>query len=90
MCGCWSTSEDVLLLVFSVYKRAGILKKKKEDVQYVVAKRGTGKKVSRPPGIKGRFKVVDPRMKKDIQKQKMRDRQSKKKAKGKQKGGRKR
>ncbi|ESO12619.1 hypothetical protein HELRODRAFT_159187 [Helobdella robusta] len=54
-----------------IYKKAGLLKaQKKKDVTYVVAKRGVGKRVSRPAGVKGHFKVVDPRMKKDNRKMK--------------------
>lgn len=47
----------------SIYKRA--TRQKKADTTYVVAKKGVGKRVSRPSGVKGRFKVVDPRLKKD-------------------------
>jgi len=49
-----------------IYKKAGLLKHKKTPVTYVVAKRGAGKKVRRPAGVKGKFKVVDGRMKKDV------------------------
>ncbi|KAH9518663.1 pre-rRNA processing protein ftsj3 [Bulinus truncatus] len=49
-----------------IYKKAGLLKKSKPAVTYVVAKKGAGKKVRRPAGVKGLFKVVDGRMKKDL------------------------
>ncbi|XP_077573840.1 pre-rRNA 2'-O-ribose RNA methyltransferase FTSJ3 [Stigmatopora nigra] len=48
----------------SIYKKAGVGKEKRE-VTYVVAKKGVGKKMRRPAGVKGVFKVVDSRMKKD-------------------------
>ncbi|XP_006886349.1 PREDICTED: pre-rRNA processing protein FTSJ3 [Elephantulus edwardii] len=48
----------------SLYKKAG-LGKEKRQVTYVVAKKGVGRKVHRPVGVRGHFKVVDSRMKKD-------------------------
>ncbi|NWS76928.1 SPB1 protein, partial [Crotophaga sulcirostris] len=43
-----------------IYKKAGLAKEKRQ-VTYLVAKKGVGRKVRRPPGVKGQFKVVDSR-----------------------------
>ncbi|TFK10841.1 negative elongation factor A [Platysternon megacephalum] len=53
----------------SIYKKAGLGKEKRE-VTYLVAKKGVGRRVRRPAGVKGHFKVVDSRMKKDVRAQK--------------------
>ncbi len=39
--------------------------KEKRDLTYIVAKKGVGRRVSRPAGVKGTFRVVDGRLKKD-------------------------
>uniref|UniRef100_A0A8C1NGQ7 pre-rRNA processing protein FTSJ3 n=1 Tax=Cyprinus carpio TaxID=7962 RepID=A0A8C1NGQ7_CYPCA len=48
----------------SIYKKAGVGKEKR-DLTYLVAKKGLGRRVHRPAGVKGTFRVVDGRMKKD-------------------------
>ncbi|XP_067686615.1 pre-rRNA 2'-O-ribose RNA methyltransferase FTSJ3-like [Haliotis asinina] len=48
-----------------IYKKAGLLHKKKKEVTYVVAKKGGGKRPTRPAGVSGHYKVVDRRMKKE-------------------------
>ncbi|XP_033103435.1 pre-rRNA 2'-O-ribose RNA methyltransferase FTSJ3-like [Anneissia japonica] len=69
----------------SLYKKAGMGKKKKTEVKYVRARKSlAGKKAVRPKGIKGPYKMVDPRMKKEVR-AKQRSEQKKKKG-----GGRKR
>jgi hypothetical protein len=50
--------------VKSIYKRAGLTAKKKVDIKYVVSKKGTvGKKVGK--NVKGPYRIVDKRQKKD-------------------------
>jgi len=57
-----------------MYKRAGLMKKKREKITYVVAKKSqAGKNYKRPDGVKGRYKVVDPRLKKDLRAAKLKE-----------------
>lgn len=64
----------------SLYKKAG-LGKEKRQVTYVVAKKGVGRKVRRPAGVRGQFKVVDSRMKKDQRAQQRKEQRKKQKRK---------
>ncbi|CAE1330834.1 SPB1 [Acanthosepion pharaonis] len=57
------TSErEKWMKIKDIYKKAGLLGKKKKETSYVVAKRGGGTRGSKP---KGPYKVVDKRLKKD-------------------------
>ena len=84
------SSHEKAQQIRQVYKKAGVMgKKKKGNVEYVVAKKGLGKKVHRPAGVKGHFKVVDPRMKKDNRGKASRRGKGKMATKGNRKTGRK-
>ncbi|KAG0423757.1 hypothetical protein HPB47_000483 [Ixodes persulcatus] len=63
------TDAEKAQQVRAIYKKV-LGDKGKNKVTYLVAKKASGRKVRRPPGVKGRFKVVDPRMKKDLRKKK--------------------
>ncbi|XP_039091842.1 pre-rRNA 2'-O-ribose RNA methyltransferase FTSJ3 [Hyaena hyaena] len=60
----------------SLYKKAG-LGREKRQVTYVIAKKGVGRKVRRPAGVRGHFKVVDSRMKKDQRAQQRKEQKKK-------------
>lgn len=64
----------------NLYKKA-MSKGNKKEVKYVVAKKGA--KNQRPSGHKGRYKMVDPRMKKDnLKKKRLEKQKGKKRSKG--------
>ena len=77
------SEREKSVMVKQVYSKAGLsvsggkLKEQKAKPSIIVAKRGVGKRVARPKGVKGNFKVVDPRMKNDLLKKKRREKREK-------------
>ncbi|XP_065055265.1 pre-rRNA 2'-O-ribose RNA methyltransferase FTSJ3-like [Rhopilema esculentum] len=83
------SEKEKMYQIKSIYKNAGLLNKKKVEKKYVVAKKGlAGKRYPRPSGVKGLYKVVDPRMKKDLRAMKNKDKTKNRGKKGKGKRGR--
>lgn len=65
----------------NLYKKTLARSAKKKDIRYVVAKKGS--RNQRPSGHKGKYKMVDPRMKKDnLKKKRLEKQKTHKKGKG--------
>jgi len=75
------SAKEKAAQVKRIYNKAG-LKKEKEHITYVPVKQGAGKKVARPAGVKGKFKVVDRRMKSEMRADKARERRQGKRPSG--------
>ncbi|CAG0921384.1 unnamed protein product [Notodromas monacha] len=78
------TDREKNSTIKQIYRKALTENTKKKEVKYVVSRRFLAKKGIRPPGMKGPYKVVDPRMKKDNRAQKKVERRQWNRAKARQ------
>jgi len=72
------SEKEKMNQIRSLYKKA-VLKGKPKEVKYIVAKKSqAAKRMKRPAGVKGPYRIVDQRMKKDLRSQRAKDNRNKK------------
>lgn len=72
------SEKEKMSQIKSLYQKAA-LKGKPKEVKYVVAKKSqAAKRMKRPAGVKGPYKIVDQRMKKDLRSQRANEKRNKK------------
>lgn len=71
------SEKEKMNQIRSLYKKA--VGSKRKEVKYVVAKKSqAAKRMKRPAGVKGPYKIVDQRMKKDLRSQRANEKRNKK------------